>query len=97
MITRHLTNCAISFNPFTKAGKTARIFASLLPPDARMNGMKITTTVLPRESKVGGLVDVTFKDGHNIKLDTSKMSVNDLVEEMDRHSRGLERKDNLSG
>lgn len=60
MITRHLTSASISFNPFVRGGKTARIFASLLPPDARANGMKIVTTVLPRTSKVGGRVEVVF-------------------------------------
>ncbi|KAF8245773.1 hypothetical protein K440DRAFT_554624 [Wilcoxina mikolae CBS 423.85] len=97
MITRHLTSASISFNPFVRGGKTARIFASLLPPDARANGMKISTTVLPRTSKVGGRVEVVFKDGHEIKLDTSKMSIKDLVEEMDRHSRMLVRKADLAG
>ena len=60
MITRHITAATISFNPFVRAGRTARIFASLLPPDARQNGVKITTNVLPQSSKIGGSVHVIF-------------------------------------
>ena len=60
MITHHITAARISFNPFVRAGRTARIFASLLPPDARQNGVKITTNVLPRSSKIGGSVHVVF-------------------------------------
>jgi large subunit ribosomal protein L53 len=61
MITRYLANVNIAFNPFTRGGRTARIFASLLPPDARQSGMKVTTTVLPREAKTpAGKVEVVF-------------------------------------
>jgi len=70
---------------------------SLLPPDARQSGMKIDMKVLDRNSKVGGKVDVVFKDGKKINLDTSKMSINNVVEEMDRHSRMLARAEELSG
>ena len=37
------------------------------------------------------------EDAKEIKLDTSQMSINDLVEEMDRHSRMLSRKEELVG
>lgn len=37
------------------------------------------------------------EDGKNIKLETSKMGIKDLVEEMDRHSRLLGRKEDLQG
>jgi len=97
MITRYFTSTTISFNPFVRGGRTARIFASLLPPDARATGVKVTTTVLPRDSKVGGRVEVVFKDGKEVKLDTTKMTIADVVEQMDRHSRGLERADELAG
>jgi large subunit ribosomal protein L53 len=61
MITRYLANVNIAFNPFTRGGRTARIFASLLPPDARQSGMKVITTVLPREAKTSaGKVEVVF-------------------------------------
>ncbi|KAI5787204.1 mitochondrial ribosomal protein L44 [Geopyxis carbonaria] len=95
MITRHLVSAKISFNPFLRSGRTARIFASLLPPDAR-NTIKITTTVLPPTARESW-VEVEFKDGMKMKLDTAKMGVKDCVEQLDRHSRMLGRKDELTG
>lgn len=40
---------------------------------------------------------VAVEDGREIKLETSKMGIKDLVEEMDRHSRLLARKEELAG
>lgn len=59
MITKYLTTVNVAFNPFSKAGRTARIFMALLGPDAR-NTMKIKTAVLSRNSEVGGRVEVVF-------------------------------------
>lgn len=59
MITKYLTTVSVAFNPFSKAGRTARIFMTLLGPDAR-NTMKIKTAVLRRDSEVGGRVEVGF-------------------------------------
>jgi hypothetical protein len=62
MITRYIASATIQFNPFTRAGRTARIFASLLPPDARATGVKVVTTVLPAATagNAGGRVEVAF-------------------------------------
>ncbi|RPB02621.1 hypothetical protein L873DRAFT_1834090 [Choiromyces venosus 120613-1] len=69
---------------------------ALLGPDARTT-MKIKTTVLSRDSEIGGRVEVGFKDGKEIQMDTSKMTIADIVEEVDRHSRVLKRVDDLAG
>jgi len=37
------------------------------------------------------------EDGKEIKFETSTMGIKDLVEEVDRHSRLLARKDELAG
>ncbi|KAL7276043.1 39S ribosomal protein L44, mitochondrial [Rhizina undulata] len=96
MITRYLKNVTVHFNPFSPRARTARLFMSLLPPDARQS-MRINTKILGQDSKEAGWVEVVFKDGKEIKLDVSKMSIKDLVEEMDRHSRMLKRQDELAG
>ncbi|KAF8468413.1 hypothetical protein BDZ91DRAFT_722602 [Kalaharituber pfeilii] len=99
MITRYLTSVTVTFSPFSRTAKTARLFLALLPSNARQSGVKVTTNVipLPKEGKVESWVGVTFKDGKEIKLETSKMGIKDLVEEMDRHSRLLARKEELAG
>ncbi|EPS37458.1 hypothetical protein H072_8848 [Dactylellina haptotyla CBS 200.50] len=96
MITKFLTNVIVSFNPFSKASKSARIFLSLLPPDARST-MKIQTKLLPRASEDTPKIVITFKDGKVMELEPSKFSVKDLVEELDRHSRILRKREELGG
>ncbi|KAK6360764.1 39S ribosomal protein L44, mitochondrial [Orbilia blumenaviensis] len=96
MITKFLTNVAVSFNPFSKLSKSTRIFLSLLPPDARST-MKIQTKLLPRASEESPKIAVTFKDGKVMELEPSKLSIKDLVEELDRHSRILRKKEDLGG
>ena len=60
MITRFLTSVTTKFNPFSPSAKTARIFLSLLPPNARQMGMKINTTLLPRNSKEPSVLLLKF-------------------------------------
>jgi large subunit ribosomal protein L53 len=60
MITRFLTDVRVKFNPFSRRSKPARLFLSLLPPNARANGMLIATQMLPRASKEPATLAVKF-------------------------------------
>jgi large subunit ribosomal protein L53 len=60
MITRFITDVTTKFNPFSPRAKTARIFLSLLPPNARQMGMKISTTLLPKDSKESSVLFLKF-------------------------------------
>ncbi|KAF3923422.1 hypothetical protein ABW21_db0206555 [Orbilia brochopaga] len=91
MLTKFLTNVAVTFNPFSKLSKSTRIFLSLLPPDARQT-IKIQTKVLPRTSE-----ETPKIDGKLMELEPGKLSIKDLVEEVDRHSRMLRKKEELGG
>jgi large subunit ribosomal protein L53 len=97
MITRFLTDVRVTFNPFSPRSKPARLFLSLIPSDARANGMKIEHKMLPRTSKEVATLGVKFKDGKEMNLDLSKMRITDVMEEVDRHSRTLARKEELLG
>lgn len=59
MIVRYISKVTVAFNPFSPRARTARLFVSLLPPDARTT-MRINTMVLPRNSEEGGSVHVVF-------------------------------------
>ncbi|PBP26926.1 hypothetical protein BUE80_DR002115 [Diplocarpon rosae] len=96
MITRFITEVSTVFNPFSPKAKTARIFLSFLPPNARQT-MKIDTKLLPRTSKDRSYVALKFKDGKEMKLDAEKMGIKGVVEEVDRHSRILSRQEELTG
>jgi large subunit ribosomal protein L53 len=59
MITRYITGVRATFNPFVRKAKTARLFLSFLPANARQT-VKIATTVLPRESREPNVLHLTF-------------------------------------
>jgi len=97
MITRFLSEVRTTFNPFSPRAKTARNFLAQLPPDARSTGMIIKSTILPRTSKAVPTLAVKFKDGKELSLDLEKMRIPEVMEEVDRHSRILARKEELNG
>ena len=47
MITRYFSAVTVSFSPFYRSSRTARLFMALLPSTARQQGVKVTTKVLP--------------------------------------------------
>jgi len=59
MITKFITEVKAVFNPFNPKAKTARLFLSFLPPDARST-MKINTKLLPRASKEPAVFQLKF-------------------------------------
>jgi large subunit ribosomal protein L53 len=59
MITRYLTEVSTVFNPFSPRAKTARLFLSFLPGNARAT-MKVDTKILPRTSRERSFVQVKF-------------------------------------
>ncbi|KAF2035908.1 hypothetical protein EK21DRAFT_53763 [Setomelanomma holmii] len=97
MITRFLTDVRVTFNPFSLRSKPARLFLSLIPPNARNDGMKVESKMLPRNSEEPAKLAVKFKDGKEMDLDLSKMRITEVMEEVDRHSRQLARKEELLG
>ncbi|XWW92286.1 hypothetical protein V2A60_000209 [Cordyceps javanica] len=96
MITKFMTEITARFNPFSACAKPARLFLTLLPPNARTSGTTVNTTLLPRTSTEPSSVAVKFKDGKELKFNTGKITIKGLVEEMDRHSRKLQKKADLT-
>ncbi|KAI9695630.1 MAG: 39S ribosomal protein L44, mitochondrial [Bogoriella megaspora] len=96
MMTRFLTSVRTSFNPFCATARTARSFLALLPPNARKD-MKIEIKTLPRASQDPASLAVSFKDGKEMNLDLAKLKIKDVMEEVDRHSRMLNRQEELTG
>ncbi|KAK3397473.1 putative ribosomal protein YmL44, mitochondrial [Sordaria brevicollis] len=96
MLTRFITDVSTRFNPFSTKAKAARLFLSFLPPDARSNGMNITTQLLPRNSTESPMLYVKFKDGKEMNLDVENMGIKSIIEEVDRHSRILQKQSDLN-
>ncbi|KAF2869441.1 39S ribosomal protein L53/MRP-L53-domain-containing protein [Massariosphaeria phaeospora] len=97
MITRFLTNVSVKFNPFSPRSKSARLVLSLIPSTARASGLRVESKMLPRDSKEPASLGVKFKDGKEMNLELDKMRITEVVETVDRHSRQLARKEELSG
>ncbi|KKP06278.1 hypothetical protein THAR02_01616 [Trichoderma harzianum] len=96
MITKFMTEVTAKFNPFSTCAKPARLFLTFLPPDVRMNGTAVHTSLLPRNSPESSSLKVKFKDGKEMDFNCSKINIKGLVEEVDRHSRQLQKAADLS-
>ncbi|KAH7170921.1 ribosomal protein L44 [Dactylonectria macrodidyma] len=96
MITKFMTEVTAKFNPFSACAKPARLFLTLLPPTARANGMAISTTLLPRTSTDPSSLRVKFKDGKELDFNCENINIKGLVEEVDRHSRQLQKAADLT-
>ncbi|KAI1180610.1 39S ribosomal protein L53/MRP-L53-domain-containing protein [Nemania sp. FL0916] len=96
MITRFITEVNTKFNPFSARSRAARLFLSYLPPDARAGGMQITTKLLPRASTEPSTLSIKFKDGKQMSLDGEVLGIKGIIEEVDRHSRVLQKQADLA-
>ncbi|OAA61186.1 mitochondrial ribosomal protein l44 [Niveomyces insectorum RCEF 264] len=96
MITRFITEITTRFNPFSPRAKAARLVLAQLPPTARQQGLTVTTQLLPRTSTEPSTLNVKFKDGRELKLDCETLGIKRVVEEIDRHSRALQKQADLA-
>ncbi|KAI2622915.1 putative ribosomal protein YmL44, mitochondrial [Hypomontagnella submonticulosa] len=96
MITRFMTEVNAKFNPFSMRSRATRLFLSSLPPNARSTGMQINTTLLPRASTSPATLHIKFKDGKEMNLDGEKLGIKGIIEEVDRHSRALQKQADLT-
>lgn len=111
MITSYITTLKTTFNPFHATSKIPRLFLTLLPPAAHRT-VKISTTQLPRASTAPAILEIGFKDGKTVKYNwtaeapekaegnatkAKRVSLQDIVEEVNRHARVMARKQELAG
>ncbi|KAI2635176.1 39S ribosomal protein L53/MRP-L53-domain-containing protein [Xylaria nigripes] len=96
MITRFITEVNTRFNPFSIRSRATRLFLTNLPPNARASGMQINLTLLERTSKEPNTLHVKFKDGKEMTLDSEMLGIKEIIEEVDRHSRALQKQEDLA-
>ena len=105
----YLTSLTAKINPFSTNSKVPRLFIALLPSNAHKI-LKMNVTQLPRASTAPALLELGFKDGKTMKWSwggvaekpvegkrEEKVGLQDVVEEVERHTRQLGRKEELSG
>lgn len=59
MITKFMSEVTTRFNPFSPTARSARLFLSLLPPNARKS-IVVNTTLLPQKSTEPSSLRVKF-------------------------------------
>ncbi|KAI0484789.1 putative ribosomal protein YmL44, mitochondrial [Xylariaceae sp. FL0804] len=96
MITRFMTEVHAKFNPFSMRSRATRLFLNAVPPKARSSGVRITAVLLPRASTAPASVLVKFKDGKEMNLDGEKLGIKGMMEEVERHSRALQKQASLT-
>lgn len=72
------------------------MFLASIPPSLR-GACAIKQEVLSQGSSVSPLVQVSFKDKKVIEADPSTMSIDELHNLFDRHSRKLKLQDSIQG
>ncbi|RWA14607.1 hypothetical protein EKO27_g540 [Xylaria grammica] len=95
MITRFITEVNTRFNPFSMRSRATRLFLSYLPPNARTQ-MQVNTTLIPRTSTEPNILRIKFKDGREMNLDGETLGIKGIIEEVDRHSRALQKQADLT-
>ena len=99
-----ITTFRTTFNPFTAASRPCRLFLTLLRtpttvPTSSPTHIDIKVTQLPRNSTQPPVMTVGFKGGKELTLEVGKrgLKIGDVVEEVSRVGRALEREASLKG
>ncbi|KAL4897691.1 39S ribosomal protein L53/MRP-L53-domain-containing protein [Aspergillus ambiguus] len=99
-----ITSFRTSFNPFARSARPCRLLLSLLrnpstAPASSPTHIDIKVTQLPRTSTKEPEVVIGFKGGKELKIEVGKrqMKIGDVVEEIARVGRTIEREETLKG
>lgn len=97
-----ITALRATINPFSRQSRPCRLFLSLLrtpstTPAGSPTHINIQVTRLPRDSTQPPEMTVVFRGGKELKLEIGKrqMKIGDVVEEVSRVARGVQREESL--
>ncbi|KAL4818148.1 39S ribosomal protein L53/MRP-L53-domain-containing protein [Aspergillus spinulosporus] len=99
-----ITSLRTTFNPFARSSRPCRLLLSLIrnpstTPASSPTHIDIKVEQLPRTSTKEPEITVGFKGGKEVKLEVGKrqMKIGDVVEEIARVGRAIERDESLKG
>ncbi|KAJ9294961.1 hypothetical protein DTO271G3_6523 [Paecilomyces variotii] len=99
-----ITSFRTTFSPFSPLSRPCRLLLALIQnpttaPASSASHIDIKVKQLPRNSTELPEMTVGFKGGKEIKLEVGKrkMKVGDVIEEIARVARGVEREESLKG
>ncbi|KAI9927760.1 hypothetical protein ASPWEDRAFT_552246 [Aspergillus wentii DTO 134E9] len=97
-----ITSFRTTFNPFMRASRPCRLFLSLIrnPSTTSTSSpthIDVKVTQLPRNSTQLPEMTIGFKGGKEVKLEVGKrqLKIGDVIEEVARVGRGIEREQTL--
>ena len=100
---RTVTTFRATINPFSRYSHACRIFLSILrtPATTPANSpthIDIKVTRLPRNSTQPAEMTVGFRGGKELRLEVEKkgMKIGDVVEEVERVARAIQREESLN-
>ncbi|KAJ5766538.1 uncharacterized protein N7511_004154 [Penicillium nucicola] len=93
-----------AYNPFMRASRPCRLFLGMLRtpetiPASSPTHIDIQVKQLPRESTASPTMTIGFKGGKELTLDVGErgLKIGDIVEEVARVGRALQREASLKG
>ncbi|KAI9496286.1 hypothetical protein BDB00DRAFT_758817 [Zychaea mexicana] len=92
MLMRHINDIKVSLSPFNTASKASRLFLNRVNTNEarKLNpALKITTTILS-DAQAPSRIDVVYRDGKKLGLDTDKLKIDNIVELVNKHAKKLE-------
>ncbi|GIJ87477.1 hypothetical protein Asppvi_006384 [Aspergillus pseudoviridinutans] len=99
-----ITSFRATFNPFSRSARPCRLLLSLLrnpstTPASSPTHIDIKVTQLPRHSTQLPEMTVGFRGGKEVKIEVGKnqMKIGDVIEELARVGRSIEREETLKG
>ncbi|KAJ6026857.1 hypothetical protein N7499_004961 [Penicillium canescens] len=99
-----ITTFRTAYNPFSRASRPCRLFLGMLRtpstiPTSSPTHIDIQVKQLPRESTQSPTMTIGFKGGKELTLDVGKrgLKIGDVIEEVSRVGRALQREASLKG
>ncbi|KAI7903627.1 uncharacterized protein BX663DRAFT_507133 [Cokeromyces recurvatus] len=92
MFMKQINEIKVILAPFNAASKSSRLFLNQINTNSarKLNPtIKINTTVLPN-SNASSKIEVTYRDGQKITLDSDKMKIDNILQAVNKHAKKLE-------
>ncbi|CDH52755.1 hypothetical protein RO3G_02175 [Lichtheimia corymbifera JMRC:FSU:9682] len=92
MLVKQITEIKVALAPFNKASKASRLFLNRVNTDEtrKINpAIKISTQFL-QDAKAPSRIDVVYRDGKKMGLETDKMNIDSLMELVNKHAKKLD-------
>ncbi|KAI8369282.1 uncharacterized protein BYT42DRAFT_103289 [Radiomyces spectabilis] len=92
MLVRHINEIKVALSPYNVASKSSRLFLNRVNTNEarKMNPtLKITTDILP-DPKAASHIQVVYRDGKKLALDSDKLKIGHLLQAVNKHAKKLE-------